>query len=71
MLQETVPTSHYKLTEIEICHKLPKEFNLVLKTKVVFGWQHLDLDLDLKSIDLNCLDLKFIDFKIPCLGLFK
>ena len=31
---------------------------------VVFGWQHLDLDL--KSIDL-----KFIDFKIPCLCLFK
>ena len=41
------------------------------RTKVVFGWQHLDLNLDLKSIDLKCLDLKSIDFKIPCLGLFK
>ena len=38
-------------------------------TKVVFGWQHLDLDL--KSIVLKCLDLKSLNFKIPCLGLFK
>ena len=33
-------------------------------TKVVFGWQHLDLDL-------KFLDLKSIDLKIPCLGHFK
>ena len=33
---------------------------------VAFGWQHLDLDLDLKSIDLKCLD-----FKILYLDLFK
>ena len=38
-------------------------------TKVVFGWQHLDLDL--KSIVLKCFDLKSLNFKIPCLGLFK
>ena len=40
-------------------------------SRVVFGWQRLDLDLDLKSIDLKCLDLKSFDFKISCLGLFK
>ena len=34
------------------------------KLKVVFGWQHLDLDLDFKSMDLKCLDLKSIDFNI-------
>ena len=39
--------------------------------KVVFGWQHLDLDWDLKSIDLKCLYLKSLNFKIPCLNLFK
>ena len=38
-------------------------------TKVVFGWQHLDLDL--KSIVLKCLDLKSLNFKIPCLGLLN
>ena len=27
----------------------------------MFGWQHLDLDLDLKSIDLKYLDLKSLD----------
>ena len=42
-----------------------------LLTAVVFRWQHLNLDLDLKSIDLKCLDLKSFDFKIHCLGLFK
>ena len=39
--------------------------------KVVFGWQHLNLGLDLKSIDLKCFDLKFLNLKILCLGLFK
>ena len=38
---------------------------------LLFGWQHLELDLDLKSIDLKCLNLKSLDFKVPCLGLFK
>ena len=38
---------------------------------VAFGWQHLDLDLDLKSIDLKCLDLKSLEFEILCLDLFK
>ena len=41
---------------------------LAKKLKVVFGWQHLDLDF--KSMDLKCLDLKSIDFKIPYLDLF-
>ena len=36
------------------------------KVKVVFGWQHLDF----KLMNLKCLDLISIDFKIPCLGLF-
>ena len=39
--------------------------------KAVFEWQHLNLDLDLKSIDLKCLDLKSLDFEILCLDLFK
>ena len=37
----------------------------------VFGWQHLALDLDLKSIDLKYLDLKSLNFEILCLDLFK
>ena len=47
--------------------------NTLKFNKLVFGWQHLDLDLDLdlKSVDLKYLDLKSFDFKIPCLGLFK
>ena len=52
MLQETAPTSHYKLTEIEIRHKLPKEFNLVLKTKEILSFSLL---LDIKtSIVISC-----------------
>ena len=39
--------------------------------KVLFGWQHLDLDLDLKSIDLKFIDLKSLDFEILCLDLLK
>ena len=35
-------------------------------SKVPFGY--LDLDLDFKSIDLKCLNFKFFDFKISCLG---
>ena len=39
--------------------------------QVVFGWQYLNLDLDLKSIDLKFIDLESVDFRIPYLDLFK
>ena len=39
--------------------------------QVVFGWQYLNLDLDLKYIDLKFIDLESVDFRIPYLDLFK
>ena len=36
--------------------------------QAAFGWQNIDLNF--RSIDLNCLDFKLIHFKIPYLDLF-
>ena len=44
---------------------LKKKFPLV-----AFGYLDLNLDLEFKSIDLKCLDLNSIDFKIFCLDPF-
>lgn len=40
--------------------------------QAAFGWQNFDLNVNLnfRSINLNCLDSKLIHFKIPYLDLF-